>query len=280
MQSSEQNKVVVLIIIYQAALTSLEMISLRQCLKVLEKHTIRVVKPRSVDLSSWTREFGTLEMESFPDRHFSDVGTYSRLLVSPGFYKRFEAYEYMLIYQLDAFVFTDELNAWCDAGYDYIGAPWFEGFSHNNENAGLIGVGNGGFSLRNVQAHLKVLRSFSYLSAPATNWRTRMATKPTGASLLRHATGFFIDLLFRNNTFWLLNSFYGFEDQFWGLIAARNYKWFKMPDEKTAMKFSYEMQPRRLFEWNQHRLPFGCHGWWKYDFDFWKPLIRASGYTV
>ena len=30
----------------------------------------------------------------------------------------------MLIYQLDAYVFKDELLNWANKGYDYIGAPW------------------------------------------------------------------------------------------------------------------------------------------------------------
>ena len=30
----------------------------------------------------------------------------------------------MLIYQLDAFVFQDDLAYWCQQNYDYIGAPW------------------------------------------------------------------------------------------------------------------------------------------------------------
>ena len=38
-------------------------------------------------------------------------------------YSRFEKYEYMLIYQLDAFVFSDRLMEFVEAGYDYIGAP-------------------------------------------------------------------------------------------------------------------------------------------------------------
>lgn len=30
-----------------------------------------------------------------------------------------------MIYQLDAWVFNDELSSWCSLGYDYIGAPFF-----------------------------------------------------------------------------------------------------------------------------------------------------------
>ena len=35
----------------------------------------------------------------------------------------FLEYQYMLIYQLDAFVFEDKLDYFCELGYDYIGIP-------------------------------------------------------------------------------------------------------------------------------------------------------------
>jgi len=44
-------------------------------------------------------------------------------MMSPAFYDAFKAFDYILIYQLDAFVFRDELEYFCSLGYDYIGAP-------------------------------------------------------------------------------------------------------------------------------------------------------------
>jgi hypothetical protein len=44
--------------------------------------------------------------------------------LSEEFYQAFTDFEFMLIYQLDAFVFRDELADWCRSGYEYIGAPW------------------------------------------------------------------------------------------------------------------------------------------------------------
>jgi hypothetical protein len=97
---------------------------------------------------------------------------------------------------------------------------------------------------------------------------------------MKLATGFLLDLFTRNNTFWLLNSYKGFEDQFWGLVAAKNFRWFKTPSSQEAMKFGFEMQPRKLFELNGRQLPFGCHAWWKYDLEFWRPYITAFGYSL
>jgi hypothetical protein len=63
----------------------------------------------------------------------------------------------MLIYQLDAWVFKDDLMKWCNKGYDYIGAPWFEDFGSYEKGKKLWRVGNGGFSLRKIKYFCKVL---------------------------------------------------------------------------------------------------------------------------
>lgn len=280
MLNKKNDQVVVLIMAYRSAISTFESISLKQCLSKLNDYPITIVKPHSVDISSWPVDQDSVRIEIFPDHFFRDVGTYSRLLLSPKFYRRFQQYEYMLIYQLDAFVFSDDLNLWCKKGMDYIGAPWFENFSVNNENAALIRAGNGGFSLRNIKSHLKVLHSFSYLSSPGENWRFRMKDRPKGREWITQVAGFLLDLCVRNNTFWLLNTYMGFEDQFWSLVAAKNFKWFNLPDPEEALNFSFEMQPRRLYDLNNQRLPFGCHAWWKYDLEFWKPHIEKFGYRL
>ncbi|HMC84001.1 MAG TPA: DUF5672 family protein, partial [Chitinophagaceae bacterium] len=72
----------------------------------------------------------------------------------------------------------------------------------------------------------------------------------------------------------------GHEDQFWGLSLSKKFEWFKVPDYKTAAAFAFEMQPHRLYILNNNQLPFGCHAWWKYDLDFWKPHIEKFGYRL
>ncbi len=278
--ASPDRRVVVLIMIYQEHLNDYEVISLRQCLTVLKDRVIRIVKPESTNISSWKIDEDLILTESFPDACFKGIGAYSRMLLSVAFYKRFEAFEYMLIYQLDAFIFRDELLTWCNKGFDYIGAPWFEGFSSTDAKASLVGGGNGGFSLRKIQSHLKVLHSFSYISQPVENWKKRTAQKLPFLGYMREVRGFLLDLTIRNNSFWLLNSFRGFEDQFWCLVAAKNFSWFTIPGYSEAMGFAFEMQPRRVFELNNQQLPVGCHAWWKYDLDFWKPHIEKFGYQL
>ena len=63
-------------------------------------------------------------METFDPAYFTSIQGYNRLLLSTEFYQRFLGSAYLLICQLDVFVFRDELAGWVARGYDYVGAPW------------------------------------------------------------------------------------------------------------------------------------------------------------
>ncbi|MEO6917076.1 MAG: DUF5672 family protein [Chitinophagaceae bacterium] len=280
MQDRNKKEVLVLVMCYRSSLSEYEQVSLKQCINVLGNHPIHIVKPVSLNISAWPIDFDRIALDTFDDRFFRDIGAYSRLLLSKQFYQRYIDYKYILIYQLDAFVFRDSLSEWCSKDFDYIGAPWFENFSHTNTQAPFIHGGNGGFSLRKIDSHLKVLNSFSYISRPAENWKKRTESRPAGIKIFHEAAGYLLDLTIRNNTFWRMNSFRGFEDQFWCLVASRNFSWFKIPGYREALDFAFEMQPRRMFAVNDNRLPFGCHAWWKYDLEFWKPFINEYGYEL
>ena len=139
------NKAVVLIPIYKTNLNNNENRSLEQCFRILSpKHKIIFFASENLQ-TSFYEEFClknniTFEVERFEDKYFEDVRGYNALMKNENFYKRFLNYDYMLIYQLDAYVFKDELLYWCDKGYDYIGAPWFEGFAGADENLSLIHI--------------------------------------------------------------------------------------------------------------------------------------------
>ena len=139
---------------FRADLNWYERISLERCLKVLGHHPIIFIAPEG-------REFDYLpsnaHVERFAPKYFKNQFGYNNLMLSPQFYKRFSAFDYILIYQLDAFVFSDRLLEFCELGYDYIGAPWALGAGKKNGN--WFSVGNGGFSLRRVKSCLKMLSS-------------------------------------------------------------------------------------------------------------------------
>lgn len=114
------NRVIIVIPIYKKSLNANEAKSLAQCQKVLHQYPIIFVAPESLEADFIPTEN---KVERFDDAYFKSPKTYNKLLINPLFYERFIAYEFMLIHQLDAYVFKDELEKWCQKGYDYIGAP-------------------------------------------------------------------------------------------------------------------------------------------------------------
>ncbi|MCI5207522.1 MAG: hypothetical protein D3910_01720 [Candidatus Electrothrix sp. ATG2] len=274
--------VAVVIPVWKENLSGFEEISLRQSSSILNKHTFYLISYRGLNIKKIT---DILEEKSvryklvfFKKKSFSSIADYSRLMLSVGFYGRFIKYKYILLYQLDCFVFRDELESWADAGYSYIGAPWLKGYGEAKPDAPVIGVGNGGLSLRNVADHLNVLFSFSFIEKP------RHFFGMYANNLLIKALKSFLfcisNATVQNNTFFLFNNWSSNEDIFWAEIATRNFSWFKVPEYQIASRFSTEVQPRYFYELHRKETPFGCHAWWTYDFEFWKPHIEKFGYNL
>lgn len=103
-------KVCIVVPVYKQHLNPFEKISLQQLLRILGKYPIYLVYPDTVEivyeeLSGW--EYGVYQCDK---RYFQNTATYSELMLSPFFYEHFSAYQYMLVYQLDCFVFYDSLS--------------------------------------------------------------------------------------------------------------------------------------------------------------------------
>ena len=146
------SRAAVVIPIYKEELDDLEKISLARVRKVLKNYPLIFFAPEGKNFPYL--QAGDMLIQFHP-QYFRNVETYSRLLTSPFFYEPFLAFDYILIYQLDAFVFYDALEDFCRLDYDYIGAAWpisWSGFK-------VPRVGNGGFSLRKVEACYNLLAS-------------------------------------------------------------------------------------------------------------------------
>ena len=149
-------KVAVVVPVYRE-LNELEKISLAQCRKVLGRYPLIFVAPEGRNFSFV--EAGDM-VAHFPTKYFQSRDTYSELLMTPQFYETFAPFEYILIYQTDAFAFYDALKEFCSLGYDYIGSPWPYSAWPINPQRKTLRVGNGGFSLRKVKACQRVVREF------------------------------------------------------------------------------------------------------------------------
>lgn len=263
----------VVIPIYQSALSPSELFSIQIAATILAKHDICFVGPTHLAdfLGRLCQRFDQkTTFKTYPDHYFSSVAGYNDLMLSSVFYQTFTDYHYILIAQTDSLVFKDELNFWADKNYSYIGAPWFEGYTQPVLPLKLSSVGNGGFSLRNIQDFLRVL------NCPRIFKNTLMESWP----------GSFI-----SNTYRYLKDYHSFvyknlhlninvnEDLFWSLFVPRRCPFFTVPDAMDAVAFAFEAHPEFLFELNHRQLPFGCHAWERYHPEFWKPFLDRIGHT-
>src|ERR1035438_315900 len=105
---NKMHKVAVIIPFYQDSLSEYEIIALEQCEKVLHAYPKIAIKPQSLVLPEATKKYNFSNEVSFEDKYFEGIKGYNSLMLSELFYSKFLDYEYILIYQLDAFVFKDE----------------------------------------------------------------------------------------------------------------------------------------------------------------------------
>ena len=234
------SKVAVVIPNHKEELNELEKISLAQCRKVLGHYPLVFAGPEGAN-------FSYLEPNDlivhFPKEYFQTLKGYNILSISPLFYEPFLSFDYILIYQLDAFVFYDALEEFCRLDYDYIGAAWpyyaWQGAQYKKTPR----IGNGGFCLRKVKACHEFLTKCSALP----NWQA------------------------------ILENFD--EDGFFAICGVLEENFNVAPIE-VANLFSMEWYPARHVKKLGNELPFGCHNWTKFSADFYVKLFAKFGYDL
>jgi hypothetical protein len=235
-------KIATVIPVYKDSLDSFEKYSLDHSLSVLlDKRDIFFIAPETLDQSYYTEHYPSIPFILFNAVCFESIAGYNRLLLSLSFYEQFSDYEFLLILQTDAVLLRDELDFWCDQPFDYVGAPWPDGyelfvnagnFEGNNGKRVKVHVGNGGLSLRRITKCLSLLKEFVDIVGVFDH---------TGSS----------------------------EDLFFSVMGALSGD-FIIPNEITASRFSLELKPSYYVAVNGGKLPMGGHAWWKYEPDFWR----------
>lgn len=256
----QKKKVKIAVPVYTETLSGRAEKSMRQMLHVLGHYPITLLVPEALDVTQLLKEFVDLEVTRVSDEWLGSNGImgYNRMMLSREFYEMFADYEYLLICQTDAWIFRDELEQWCDAGYDYVAAPWpkrkiydkplirhwlylrrlfFKSDKRIIRQQGFNKVGNGGLSLRRVDAFIKACDNHSEVIE-----------------------------IFKQHRGTLYN-----EDWFWSIIPRElNY-----PTLEVALGFSFDVRPQMCYELSGGKLPFGCHGWYKKrHIGFWRPIIE------
>lgn len=269
-----KQSVVIVIPVYKT-LSSSEIQSLNSLNKLEQTDTVVCVIGSSNSLQS---NFHTVESilgdkfeiehKSFHHSYFKDVSGYNRLLLSKEFYHQFARFDYMLIFQTDAFIIDGVLGTFLKKNFVYIGAPWLKADVPEKEG---LSVGNGGFSLRHIATFSKILQE--QLVIPDRFWRLYFP----GQTLKRRLFKVFVYLpawfwcrligksfYFESNKYNWMN-----EDIVWSRWIC-NHDEYELPSVQEALMFSFETSPGECYKQNHQQLPFGCHARERYDYIFWK----------
>lgn len=267
-KKSSQKKVVILIPTHRPYLTEDDKISLTHHKKYLNKYAAYFVIPKKISSDAFLR-LG-YKVKKVDNNFFGTLRRANEALLNKKFYEYFKDYDFMLIYQLDVLVFSKNLESWVNSGYDFIGAPWFRSIAgYLSSKKGYPSSGNnGGFSLRNIKKAIKIIELVN-----------KSAKRRTRSSLLRKLWLLKAFLTGKSHHIWLnapADNYPFNEDGFWSYEAPKYDATYKVAPFEISLKFSFERFPRKCFQLNNRKLPFGCHAWKKYDKDFWKPYLLKA----
>lgn len=228
------NKCIIVIPTHKTVLDELEQLSLKQLDKIVDNIDMCIVHPSCTDKESIKSLFvnNEISFKQFDDEYFKSDLSYNQFCLNYDFYKAFEEYEYMLIYQTDCWIFRNEIKQFCDMGYDYIGGPIYSAGSHwpSFKIGSRPVVGNGGLSLRKISTMLKITDRGGYIyNKHKEEWNT-----------IKYEDLFLCDVVFHEI---LVN----------------------VPDYRVAEQFSIDTLPHHIRELQPmavHRV-FAFYQWWQ-----------------
>jgi hypothetical protein len=251
--------------------TAEEKVSLNHLEYYLGRYDKYMIAPQSMRV--WHDGFS---VKKFNDRYFGSIQAHRDLILSEGFYRAFASYKFILIYHLDALVFSDQLRYWCDMDFDFIGAPWVR-----HKDTPYYGmpyyegkVGNGGFALKKVDSFLRIVTSKRLRLDPDVYWHKAYGQENRMVRSLNYPKKLLKYLFLFNGVKQEIRQLrHRSEELFIAQRAQHYYPDFRIAPFNTALRFAFECVPQYCFKLNNSRLPFGCHAWHKYDRRFWEPYL-------
>lgn len=261
-------------------LTVSEKRSFNQALKVFANEDIILALPEKLNIKNYdelsmfnnNKKLGRAE---FSEMYFEGIEGYNRLLLSCEFYESLSDYEYVLIFQLDAWVFSNALDYWCSKEFFFIGAPVFKNYDENKNLQLEKGTLNGGLSLRAIQPALKILKLF-FAATSVFNKVCKVVGSKKIATVVASGICRFKFREIKNTDYLRAMWQYGWpnEDIVWTKYFPSIFKNIKLPKVEEAMSFAFDMHPDFLYKLNGSQLPMACHAWEKYKPVFWSKFIK------
>ncbi len=246
------DRIVTLIPIYMEELSGNDRSSLEEVCEKLQDIQIEFIAPANLDCKWYRETYPSVQVKSFEYWNKQSLQDYNDLLMTPEFYREFEEYEYIFIFQTDArFLGTEkQLISFVNKGFDYIGAPWgrdgmrfikrvIPGAGHSKllrklEGEVIARVGNGGVSLRRVSAMIRFLENHK---KELSEWSKA-------------------------------------EDLFIGYYGAKHPKSISLADVETAYSFAMEIDMEESIK--AGKVPMAVHKWEKFFPELNQYIVNES----
>ena len=265
----------VIIPVHKPELSPDEIISLQASQKHLINYECFLVHPYGIDISAYTTIYSNLIPAPVKPDWLSSVKMYNKMKLSTSFYQMFANYKYMLTYELDAYIFSSNIAETNAFKFDFIGAPFFEGYWEATDDSPLVRGCNSGFSIRNIQSCLKVLKGMKKYRLHWCLYKIFLSHSSRLRLKLNELTKNKYEVFITGRFSFYFDDFHINEDVVWTEIVPQLFPNFTIADPMTALAFSFEYNLEKSLALNSNKLPLGCHAWCKH-MEFWKTYINTE----
>ncbi len=281
---------VVCIPVHTSKLNRYEIISIKSHLFKLKAYDIFLLIPNAkIDSIISVLEKNNIPKSSYKihllkDYCLKNSENYQLLMLTPKFYLFYKSYSHILIAQIDAYTFSDELIKWCKKDLHYIGAPCFKFKKYWTSELNFCGVG--GFSLREVKKTLEMLEENPVIFT--FNDLRKLAIEYNYKGKLILFLKFILTKLFRKDRlrrdihihsftskfkrfFLIIN-----EDKSYAYYLPKYKKSFKVGNLKNSISFCIDWNVEKQLNKIAPKYPFGAHAWFTYPENFaeWRKHIE------
>lgn len=214
MENKNHKSYCIVLPVYKEHMSETEKISLMNLSKVTNDYSeTYLICPEGLNIDEYTAIHKNLHKIEFPKVYFLNIYTYNLLCMEYDLYNLFTVYDYMVLIQLDVYLFKNTFQEWVDMDYDYIGGPILEWRGKLSDIQNPPGY-NGGFSIRKI-------KTFRYLTDPNSKFRV-------------------INTLFQDVLFEVPKQLA--EDIYFSNIVPQLYGFkMKIPEWNVALQFSIDM---------------------------------------
>lgn len=256
-----------------------EVLALRACKQHLGEYSRYLLFPVGMDARAYLSVDPRLKLKPVDAGWQSSIEKYNKMKLSESFYKLFAEYQYMLTYELDAYIFHSDLSGANAFKFDYIGAPFFEGYWQAKPNAQFIKGCNSGFSVRNIQSCLKALAGMRRYRVHWLLYKIFLSPVNRIKQKVNEWTKGRYEVFVTGRFAFYFEDFHLNEDVVWSEVIPQLFPWFIVADPQSALEFSFEYNLDESLKLNGDKLPLGCHAWAKH-LDFWSKYIDTTKLTA